>query len=413
MPERNRRILPHIPVPVVQRIVSLVPGLVMLLALVWVVHDLPMGERLVLLRYLMMAFAAFMAFLTPHMLFPEPEKTLMMQLNLSPRYLFLHQTERLKALWGFAVAAAFVVAFVDLHHPEVAFDERTRLFATGVLGMSAIMAYALYRYVTIGERSQRWSEGSGGLAVVRQQAGRDAALYPSFLSTIMVTVAGMMAVVISAAIPWASLQWVPLLGLLGLAVWRLSQMMPVYDRHFYQCDAFFSELFTNPATGRQEAREPARYESIYWVPERWRAAVWTQIVQMDRKRPMGRLVILLTATWWALLWLQAPPALVTGWLVFWVLAKNMLSWPSANRRLSPPLFHWWMLPPRDWAVVRFFLQVRWTLALFLTVAVAAVFSGSVGWGQLAFWVSVDLVASAASAWVLTRQNEYAFLRRFV
>jgi len=396
----------------------MVPGLVLLSALLWLSHDLGMEERIVLFRYLAMAFAGCMAFITPHLLFPDSEKTLILQINPSPRRLFLHHLVKLRALWLYGVAAAAVVSYGDSTFPVQDFHEKTRLFATGMIALTAIMLYAQYRFATIGESSQRWNEGKSGrrlfesLDSVGKSTPVDAGMFPTFLSTILVTFVGMMSVVVSAAIPHAVLAILPFVLFLGYSAYRLGREVGSYDRRFYQSDAFYDELFTNPATGTRESREPASYGAIYWVPSRWRAAVWTQIVQLDRKRPMGRIIALLSLTYWLLIWLGTPEAWHGGWLVFWILAKNMLAWPVSWPALSPPVFHWWMMPAGDWMMARFFLQTRWTLALLLTVAAAALFSEAVSWQAVWMWTLADVTVSALSAWLLTRNNEFAFRRRY-
>ncbi len=412
------RTIPRRHTSLARKVTALVPGVVLLSALVWLSHDLALDDRIVLFRYLAMAFAACMAFITPHLLFPDNDKTLILQLNPSPRRLLLHHLVKLRALWLFGLAAAAVIAFGDSTTPAQQFPEKTRLFATSTMALTAIILYALYRFVTIGERSQQWSEGKAGrrlfqaLDSVGKSTPVDAGMFPTFMSTIMVTFVGMMSVVVAASIPQMHLATLPFVLFLGYSGFRLRRETGRFDRLYYQSDAFYDELFTNPVTGAKESRDPATYEAIYWVPPRWRAAVWTQIIQLDRKRPMGRIIALLSLTYWLLIWLGTPESWHAGWLVFWILSKNMLAWPVEGPSLSPPVFHWWMMPPGDWMIVRFFLQTRWTLALILTVAAAALFSAAVSWQSVMIWAGADVIVSVASAWLITRNNEFAFKNQY-
>ena len=402
-----------------RRVMAVVPGLVLILALGWLSHDLSPNERVVLLRYMAMAFAGVMAFVTPHLLFPDTDKTLILQLNLSPRHLFLHHLVKLRPLWIFATAALLVIAFGDVSNPAGYVTEKLQLFGTGIIALSAIILYALYRFVTIGELSQRWNEGKIGrkMFTSMEKIGKStpvgAGMYPTFISTILVTFVGMMSVVIAAAIPHPILSIIPFALFAGYAGLQLYHQGSHYDRLYYQSDAFYDELFTNPSTGMRDSREPAGYEAIYWVPQRWRPAVWSQIIQLDRKRPMGRIIALLSFTYWLLIWLGVPEAWFSGWLVFWVFSKNMLAWPASDSRISPPVFHWWMMPPHDWVIARFFMQIRWTLTLFLTIGIAAVMSGAVAWTEVFAWTLFDLVISAGTAWMITRSNEYVFQKKFI
>lgn len=397
---------------------ALASGVVLLLAILWLSHDLLLDERTILFRYLAMGFAGVMAFITPHVLFPDAEKTFLLQLNPSPNRLFLRHLKKMRSLWLFGTAALFLVAYGDPSAPLYFLSLKTRLFATGFIALSAIMLYALYRFVTIGEKSQNWNEGKAGrrlfdsLDAVGKNVPVDAGMFPTFMSTIMVTFAGMMSVVVSAAIPDQNAVILPFFLLLGYSGYRLWSVLLKYDRLFYQSDAFYDELFTNPVTGTKEDREPARYDSVYWVPSRWRSAVWTQMVQLDRKRPMGRLIALLSFTYWLLIWFETPESWHVGWLVFWILSKNMLAWPVSGPSISPPVFHWWMMAPSDWVAVRFFLQTRWTLALALTVAAAALFSESANWPMVWHWALVDVLISALSAWLLTLNNEFAYKKKY-
>ncbi len=402
-----------------RRITAIVPGFVVLLALGWVCIDLDTEQRVVLFRYLAMAFAGGMAFITPHLLYPDADKTLIQQLNLSPLHLFLHHFSRLRTLAIFAVLALMVLAFGDTAHPTADLAMKFTLFATGLLALCSILFYALYRFVTIGSLSQRWNEGKVGKQVFdsMEKMGKSSpvslGMYPTFISTILVTTIGMMTVVASAAVNDAIAGMLPFVLLLALAVFRLYLKLPNYDRMYYQSDAFYDELFTNPTTATGESRAPATYNAVYWVPHRWRPAVWSQLVQLDRKRPMGRIIVLFSLTYCFLLYSGVPETWITGWMVFWVLSKNMLAWPTADARMSPPLFHWWMMPPHDWIIARFFLQIRWTLAVFLTVGVAALLSGSIGWTDVWFWTLFDVAVSAVSAYLLTRNNEYTFQNRYI
>ncbi|MBP3191145.1 hypothetical protein [Natronogracilivirga saccharolytica] len=402
-----------------RRITAVAPGIVLLLALFWLGHDLNIDERIVLFRYLCMAFAGAMAFITPHLLFPDGDKTLIQQLNLSPRHLLLHHVTKVKALWFFSIAAVFIIAFGDSSQPTGSFHEKTRLLGMGIVALSAVMLYALYCFATIGETSQRWNEGKIGKQVFdsMEKVGKStpvaAGMYPTFISTILVTFFGMMSVVVSASIPQAQLAVVPFAALAAYSGFRLGREAKRYDRLYYQSDAFYDELFTNPSTGTKESREPAGYDAVYWVPGRWRPAVWSQIIQLDRKRPMGRIIALLSFTYFLLIYLGVPESWHSGWLIFWILSKNMLAWPASQKAMSPPLFHWWMMPPHDWIAARFFLQLRWTFVLLLTTAAAALFSGAVTWTAVGIWIILDVFVSLLSAVVLTRINEYAFKKRYV
>lgn len=411
--------IPRKNISAARRITSIMPGMMLLLALAWLSHDLATHDRVILFRYMAMAFAGVMAFITPHLLFPDSDKTLILQLNLSPRELFLHHLIKLRPLWLFAIGALLIVTFVDLAEPAAGLRQKGLLVITGTIALSAMMIYALYRFVTIGGLSQRWNEGKIGrqafdsLEKIGKSSPIGAGMYPTFISTILVTFAGMMSVVISSALPHPLLAILPFALFAAYSGFQLYRSGRQYDTLYYQSDAFYDELFTNPSTGLRESREPAGYNAIYWVPGRWRPAVWSQIIQLDRKRPMGRIIALLTLTYWLLIWLGVPESWHAGWLVFWIMAKNLLAWPAADKRLSPPMFHWWMMPPRDWTIARFFIQLRWTLTLFLTVAAAAVMSGAVGWHEVWFWTLFDLVICAGSAWLITRSNELAFKNSYL
>lgn len=399
-------------------VTAMTSGAVLLLAILWLSHDLLQDERTILFRYLAMGFAGVMAFITPHMLFPDAEKTFLLQLNPPPKKLFLRHLKKMRSLWIFGTMALFLAAFGDPSGLLDSLSWKMRLFATGFSALSAIILYALYRFVTIGEKSQNWNEGKTGrrlfvsLDAIGKSVPVDAGMFPTFMSTIMVTFTGMMTVVVSAAIPGQNAVFLPFFLLFCYSGYRLWSVLSQYDRLFYQSDAFYDELFTNPVTGTNEDREPARYDAVYWVPSRWRAAVWTQMVQFDRKRPMGRLIALLSFTYWLLIWFETPGSWHAGWLFFWILSKNMLAWPVSGPSISPPVFHWWMMPPSDWVAVRFFLQTRWTLALALTVAVAAFFSESANWPMVWHWVLVDMLVSALTAWLFTINNEFAFKKKY-
>ncbi|MEX0679846.1 MAG: hypothetical protein WD097_00550 [Balneolales bacterium] len=415
----TKRIVPQNKSSFSRLLTSIMPGIAILSALAWVGHELGPEERIILFRYLAMVFAGCMAFITPHMLFPDNNKLLVIQLNLSPLHLFLKHLRTMRLWWLFAVSALIVIAYADTNQPTAFLEEKSRLLFTGIIGLTGIMMYALYRFSTIGAQSQHWHEGKTGFKMfdsmknIGMSSPVGAGMYPTFISTILVTLIGMMTVVVSAALPNILAGVIPFVLLVLWSGYRLASEIPKYDRLYYQSDAFYDELFTNPATGNKESREPAGYDAIYWVPHRWRPAVWSQIIQMDRKRPMGRIIALLSFTYWLLIYMGVPESWFSGWLIFLILVKNLLAWPVSDIKLSPPVFQWWMMPPGDWVIVRFFLLLRWTLTVFLTVGVAALFSASVGWNDVWFWSFTDLFVSAITAWMFTRNNEYDYKKKYI
>lgn len=418
MPIKNH--IPRQEIPIGRRITSLLPGAALLIALIWLSSPLDITGRILLFRYLIMLFAAVMAFITPHLLFPDPQKSLLLLLNLSPKKLFYYHLLRLKAPGLFAVASLLIIAYTDTSNPLGNLLQKSQLLFEGTIALIAILLYALYRYATLGDASQKWNEGKRAedkTGYILQKMGTahalKAGLFPTFLSTMMVTFTGMMSVVLYSAIPNPVFAGTPFILFAGWSAWKLKKNLSSYDRHLYQSDAFYDELFANPVTGTKEGRDPVSHDAVYWVPLRWRHAVWSQMIQMDRKRPMGRIILLLSATWWLLLWMGVPDSWNIAWLFFWILSKNMLLWPSTKKKISPPSFHWWLMPPSDWVAVRFFLQLRWIPALFLTLTIPALFSSSFGGTDVALWIALDLLISLLSAVIMSLNNEFTYKKRYL
>ncbi|MDI6402813.1 hypothetical protein QLX67_12470 [Balneolaceae bacterium ANBcel3] len=405
--------------PAASLVTAYVPACAVLLIVGWISHSLEISERVLLLRYISMIIAGIYAFITPHLLFPDSRKTLLQQLNPSQALLFRYQARLLRPITVLSIAVLFIIAYFDLRSPLDALLFKTQMFSNGALFLISITLYALFRYLSIAERSQKWNEGLSGkkgmdaLKEIGIVSPLSRGMYPTFMSTVMVTVAGMMAVVLSAAIPvfWATS--IPFILFLGYVAIRIRSNLFRYDRLFYQSDAFYSELMGQSLGKTGEARKPAPYKAIYWVPSRWRHAVWTQTVQMDRKRPMGRIIALFCILFWLLLWLGSPMSWVYAWLAIFILSKNLLLWPVSETSLSPPVFQWWIMGTTDWILARFFLQLRWIPPLILTLGAAALFSDSFRWIDAGYVIAFDVCISCITSWGFTRINEISFKKRFI
>jgi hypothetical protein len=232
-------------------------------------------------------------------------------------------------------------------------------------------------------------------------------LVPALFATTRCFVVALAAVLISAAGAQggsAVAAWGPGLVLLGWAGLRLWQRRATYDRHFYHTTAFYDEVMGG-GTLRAEGRDPIPYDALYWVPSRWRPAVWGSLRQLDRRLPLGRLVALAHVGLWLLCLRGVGPAFVAGYLAIVLVAQTATCGVLTTAVAAPRAFQYTLQSTADWIATRTFVNLRWLAAHVGSLALVALFSDIYGTAWVATWTAVHVGLSVGAATVATLAHE--------
>ncbi len=377
------------------------------------------AARARLMRYWVLAGASVGAVAVPHVLFPDPDVSLYQLLNRTPRALFGGHVRRVVRLGSLLVVPGFILAFYDPSTFGDGLGRKSLQLAEGLLLLAGAGAYSLAYYATLGRRSQAWQEGAVPAWYRRMQehsttgsAGVPQGLVPAITATGRILVVAVLALGASAyAARWApALALAPAALFAAWATWRMLRTRPAYDRHFYQTNAFYGEVFRRGARG--EERAPVAYEAVYWAPARWRPAVWASLRQMDRRLPLGRLVALGHVLLWVLLLQEAAPAAVTAYLVLFAAAKNAACYVLATPALAPMDAQLARQSAAGWLATRWLVNLRWSLLWAGSLLAAATWSDAFTLAGALGWTLLDVALAGAAAALVTYFGEIAHRQHY-
>lgn len=378
--------------------------------------------RIVLLRYWMLLAAAVFSVIPPHVLLPDPHVAQLQRLNRSPGGLLRHQLQRWLPIVGAALVPGVLLALVDTGAPLTALGPKLTHLAAGALIVGGTGLYAFERYATLGPRSQAWQEGKAGgtYRTMKQHASASGllavpdGLVPAVLATPRIFGLGIAMIIaaayLSALHPLAVL--LPGVLLCARAAQRLASHVPRYDRAFYATSAFYSEIFRSAGGTRVADREPIPYDAVYWVPHALRPAVWAGLRQMDRRLPLGRFIIVGHVLLWVLFFQDAAMDAIATYLVLFFLAKNAAVFVLTRRGMAPPAFHLTLQSPARWIITRFFVNLRWTLSVLISLILVAFFDSAFGYTDALLWTAFDVLLAMISALLVTYGAEFQYRTRF-
>lgn len=388
------------------------------LLLFWFTASLSWGadlsERTVVLRYFCFVLSGFFAFAVPHLRFPDPSRHIIQSMNLTPEGLFSYTLRTFMPVFLLLSGCIFLIAFLDFNSPFTNIPGKLSLFLSGMIFTVAVGLASIIWYGKIGASSQEWQEGSKGkgfldsLSKIGMVSAVPPGSFPSLFATTGITTLGMMLVVSGAWLtqfmPFALTEALPSAILLIYVLYHARMVIPEFDRHFYHTNAFYQELFLNPKSVR-EGREPVTCEALYWVPPRWKPAVWFSLLQLDRKQPMGRILVIAHLILWTFFYSGAGDVLINLYLFALILGKNLLVYRLIGKHFAPPLFQLQLLPPSNWIPVRFFVNLRWLPLLALSLWLISLVSARVDFDFIFYWLIVDAMLSLASAIFFTYIHE--------
>lgn len=367
--------------------------------------------REALLRYTIAALIV-LAVAPAHALLPDPSVPWLQRLNMAPAGLLRRAIARWAGVALATLAPAAGMAFW-LSAPLAG--------AEALLLLAGTALYAFQDTMALGPVSQQWQEGRRGAAYRRMVERNPNASFqvphgmiPAMLASLrvfLVGFAGVAATVIVLGVAGPPAGWIPGALLAAWSAWRTARLAGAFDRAYYHTSGLYTELLHSPAM-RLGARPALPYEALYWIPHRWRPHAWGGLLQLDRRLPMGRLVTLGVIGYWALLALGAAPAGVAAYLLTVLVARNAAIFRHSMADIAPPQFQLARQSATQWAITRFWMNTRWTLPLALAVGAAAFVSTRVGWGEVLFWTSTDLILALLTATGATYAAEIRYRRRF-
>lgn len=329
-----------------------------------------MDSRIVTIRYFLIVLSGLLAFIIPHIFFPDRHMPLYQLGNLSGKAINKLLIKKF-ALYSLPVYSAFpLMMFADLQAPADNLAIKLMYTLNAVLFYTGIGFLSLFRYVKSGDESQFWKESEKGRDLRRKIADYlkyplDPGAIPSLINTIWVTAVGIGAVTLAAYLGNAFgplFEGVTALVLCGAGLLQMRGVESQIDRYFYSTNAFFREFFGESLAG-DEVAEQRRVEQLWWVPGKLKAHVWQFILQQERILPAGRLI---AAGHGAMLFIayQRPDETFITWLwVMFAVLHHLLIVLTFRADVSPRWLHRWLADRKVWFLSRFWMQIRWILPL--------------------------------------------------
>jgi hypothetical protein len=368
------------------------------------------GELMVLSRYLLIVYAGILAFATPWLMFPQIPMYLYQALNPDQPTLLRILERRMLRLYLPAMVTAMSVSIV-LGIQGGNLSDALRLALDNLLMVAGLSLYASYRYLRVGPVSQLWQEGKKGakLLAALKESGQSTGVPPGSLPTIGTTVtvalAGMLSVVFGAWLQGVTglhlnaAGGVILMGM-GLRGWIINRR--TVDATFYHAHGFYSELFRNPGGTADGGREPLPMASLYWIPVWFRTLAWTILRQMDRKVPVGRLMITGFVLYWSMLYGGIGDTVVVfGFPLLIIFLKNAMLLRASGPSFTPMMFRRILAPQWQWLMARFFVNLRWSLPLYGLLLLTIWMSETALGLSLPFLLAVDVLIAASVATATT------------
>lgn len=378
------------------------------------VDDATLGERASAVRGWGFWVAAICGITLPHILFPDKRLHMVQVANPPGALLFRYQAWRLRWFAGGLAFTYLIFAFYDPLAPLSDLGAKALLLLEGTLFLGGMLGYALVSYSLIGERSQQWAEGTKGgwyrslnenmplfLVPVR--------LVPSMFVTGRIVLVGSAAIILGAT---GKAEWLAGVLPLVLAAIRAPGLLRRYDRHFYHTSAFYDETFRAAGSGTMGDLRVLPYDATYWVPSRWRTNVWGSLTQLDRRLPMGRVMIPALLLFWGLHLREFEEGTINAFLALLLVAKNCALYLTVTPQFAPLPFQASMGTSFDWWGVRFFMNMKWTFPLAAALAVVVGFSDRHGILYLLGWTGLDLLLALVSALILTYLHEFQFRKQY-
>lgn len=405
---------PHHPVAVVTGWLLV---LMFVYAFVTISSEADTGQRFIYLRYFSFILSGFFAFATPHLLYPDKKLPLFRLMNPDRKTLLQLQFRQLNFWIGLILAGQFILVFFDTANPTGITPEKIKMAASGILFTLSISMLSLILYVRLGQQSQEWQEGKRGrrfmesLSDQGKSTGTPAGTLPTIIVTIIITAGGMLSVVFATwltAVTGIYLEWIAAVLLLIPGIWLMAISLPVYDRLFYQTNAFYFEIFKDPGNRGQEEWEPVPFKALYWIPKPFRPAAWISLLQFDRKLPLGRVMVVCHLVLWVLIYTDAAYTLINLWLGGFIILQNAASYLLITAPFAPLSFQTNHFSISAWIGARLFVNLRWFFPLVLNLLFLTAVSSVFSYEDIIFWSGLHLFFAILFSVLFTTLHELRY-----
>lgn len=357
-------------------------------------------ERVITVRYFLFSLIALISFLTPYILFPDKNVSVLQLGNLSDSAIkkyILRKVWRLS--WPVYLLIPFIF-FVDIQTPSALFFEKLVYTISSLFLFSGVLFMSLFRYIRSGTSSQFWKEAEkeekqNTLSFFLKYNQIDPSSLPSLLNTILVFTTGGVALVVGAVLQQQFSFLVE--GVFFFLIFLIGTFLFIKNtdsivRNFYLTNAFFHEFFGVSMKGEESAAK-REVEQLWWVPARLKMHVWQFLLQLDRKIPAGRAVAAGHAAVWFIAYQRPDPQFLTIiWILFGVL-HQLFTLMSIQQEMAP---HWllrWIDNSYIWTLSRFWMQLRWILPLLLSMNVQYFIFGVPGLYEQGIVIAVFIISA--------------------
>ncbi len=372
---------------------------VVALGLFWTGNN-SIADRIITLRYFLFALTGLAAFSTPYLLFPDKYGTVIQLGNLSAKDLNRYLLKKM-AFYTWPVFLMFgVILFGDLNSPAEHLMQKTIYAAVSIFLFAGLILFSLARYVKSGPDSQFWKESEKGRRLRQNMADFfkypiDPGSVPSLLNTILIVLAGFLAIVAGALFEqfisfYAELLWMGFVFLMAFAT--MKKYAGTLVRDYYSSNAFFREFFGTNLKG-DEAAVRREVDQLWWVPGMLKAHVWQFLVQLDRKVPSGRVVAAGHVLVWFIAYQRPDPEFLTViWLLF-ALLHHLFTLLTIQPEMSPQWLLRWLGSTKIWLFSRFWMQLRWIILLLLSMNAQLFVFGTPGFESQAVVIGIFILTS--------------------
>jgi hypothetical protein len=334
----------------------------------------PLSERIITIRYFLLALTGLAAFLTPYLLFPDKNVSLIQLGNLSKNSLSGYIMRKLLSCTWPVFLLLIVMAFGDINRPSEYLAEKFIYLLSSLFLFTGVALYSVARYIKSGPDSQFWQESEKGKQLRLKMADFfkypiDPGSVPSLINTILVLLFGSAAIIAATLVsdrftPFAELLLTGLVFLSGLVT--VQKYSGDLVKNFYSTNAFFREFFGANLKG-EEAVSRREVEQLWWVPARLKMHVWQFLVQSDRKIPAGRVVAAGHLLVWFIAYQRPDPEFLTViWLIF-ALLHHLFTVLTFQPGFAPSWLMRWVDSSTVWFFSRFWMQLRWLIPLLLSM----------------------------------------------
>lgn len=373
--------------------------MVTLLGFIWTGNS-AFEERVITVRYFLFALVALIAFLTPYILFPDQNVSVLQLGNFSGKAFKKYILKKVWLLSWPVYLLILLMYFADLQTPSESLLEKLTYTISSLSLFSGVLLISIVRYVKSGESSQFWKEAEkekrqDHFSFFLKYNQIDPSALPSLLNTMLVFSVGAVSLVTGSVLQQQFSFLVESLFYLVILIAGLFlyiKTMHSIDRSFYLTNAFFHEFFGVSMKGGEVAVK-REVEQLWWVPSRLKMHVWQFLLQLDRKIPAGRAVAAGHAAIWFIAY-QRPDAqfLTIIWILFGVL-HQLLTLMSIQQEMAP---HWllrWIDDSYIWTLSRFWMQLRWILPLLLSMNVQYFIFGVPGFFEQGIVIAVFIISA--------------------